>query len=130
MSTLTKASRIAEQVGDLGHAAADRLDHARNETAEVLHAAASSIRKGGRQGSKAIKDLTESTADTLDGAGSYVAKHDLRRTIGESRQIVRRYPAESLVLAAGVGFLTGFAFRRLTHVCAKPVRTRTESRDA
>jgi len=114
MNTLTslldeKASRIAEQVDDLGR-----------ETASGLHAAASSIRKGGRQGSKAIENLAESAANTLDGAGSYVKKHDLKRAIGESRHLVRRYPVESLVLAAGIGFLAGFAFLRLTHTCAKP----------
>ncbi len=107
MSTLTslldaKASLIAEQVDELGR-----------ETAGDLHAAASSI----RMGSKAIEDLAESAANKLDGAGSYVEKHNVKRTIGESRQLVRRYPAESLFLAAGVGFLTGFAIRRLTHVC-------------
>ena len=107
MSTLTsrldaKASRIARQVDELGR-----------ETAGGLHAAASSIRKG----SKAIEDLAESTANKLDGAGTYVEKHNLKRAIGESRHLVRRYPAESLLLAAGVGFLAGFAIRRLTHVC-------------
>jgi ElaB/YqjD/DUF883 family membrane-anchored ribosome-binding protein len=110
MSTLTslldeKASRIAQQVDGLGR-----------ETAESLHAAASSIRKG----SKAIDHLAKNTADKLDGAGTYVEKHNVKRAIGESRQIVRRYPVESLVLAAGVGFLAGFAFRRLTHSCDKP----------
>jgi ElaB/YqjD/DUF883 family membrane-anchored ribosome-binding protein len=109
MSTLTslldeKASRIAEEVDDLGR-----------ETAEGLHAAAASIRKG----SKAIEDVADSAADRLDGAGSYVEKHNVKRTIAESRQFVRRYPVESLVLAAGMGFLSGFAIRRLTHTCDK-----------
>lgn len=109
MSTLTslfddKASRIAEQVDDLGR-----------ETAGSLHAAASSIRKG----SKAIDDLAESTANKLDGAGSYVETHNVKRAIGESRQLVGRYPAESLFLAAGLGFVAGFAIRRLTHACDK-----------
>jgi hypothetical protein len=118
MSTLTslldeKASRITEQVDDIGR-----------ETAGGLHAAASSIRKGGRQGSKAIEDLAESTANTLDGAGSFVTKHNLKKTIGESRKLVRRYLARPytagpLVLAAGVGLLTGYAIRRLTHSCDK-----------
>jgi ElaB/YqjD/DUF883 family membrane-anchored ribosome-binding protein len=98
MSTLTN------RVNDLGR-----------ETAENLHAAASSIRKG----SKAIDDLAESAADRLDGAGSYVEKHNVKRTIGESRKLVRQHPTESLALAAGVGFVIGFAFRRLTHVCDK-----------
>lgn len=109
MSTLTsllngKASRIVEQVDDLGRGAA-----------ESLHGAASSIRKG----SKTIDNLAETTANRLDGAGSYVGKHTAKRTIAQSRQIVQRYPGKSLVLAVGLGFLTGFAIRRLTHACDK-----------
>jgi ElaB/YqjD/DUF883 family membrane-anchored ribosome-binding protein len=115
MPTLTslldeKASRIAGQVDDLGR-----------EAAASLHAAASTIRKGGHKGSKALEDLAEGAASRLDGAGSYVKKHDLKHTISESRQIARRYPVESLALAACVGFLTGFTIRRLTHVCTRTV---------
>lgn len=107
MSTLTsrlddKASQIAERVDGFGREAADSL-----------HAAASSIRKG----SKAIDDVAENTASKLDGVGSYVAKHNMKRAIGESRHLVGRYPVKSLVLAAGVGFLTAVALRRLTRTC-------------
>ena len=103
-----KASWIAEQADALGHQAAGNL-----------HAAAASIRKGGKQGSEAIEELAENTATRFDQAGSFVEEHDLKHAMGESRQLVRRYPVESLVLAAGVGFLTGFAARRLAHSCAK-----------
>ena len=47
--------------------------------------------------------------NTLDEAGSYIKKHDLKRTLGDSRQLVRRYPGESLAIAVGVGFLAGLA---------------------
>jgi hypothetical protein len=115
MTTLTsiideKVSRIAEQVDGLGRGAAGSL-----------HAAASSIRQGGQQGSRAIEDLAESTASKLDGAGSYVERHNLKTAMSESRRVVGRYPVESLLLAGGVGFLAGFAIRRLTHSCAKSV---------
>jgi ElaB/YqjD/DUF883 family membrane-anchored ribosome-binding protein len=93
-----------------------QLDGLGRETAESLHGAASSIRKG----SKTIEDLAESTAEKLDEAGAYVGKHNVKRAIAESRELVRRYPAESLFLAAGVGFLTGFAVRRMTHMCHMP----------
>jgi len=119
MSTLTslldsKASGIAEQVDNVGRG-----------TASGLHAAASTIRRGGRQGSKALKDLTENTADTLDGAGSFVEKHNLKHAVGEFRGTVRRYlgrryTAQSLVLGCGVGLVAGFAIRRLTHACDSP----------
>jgi ElaB/YqjD/DUF883 family membrane-anchored ribosome-binding protein len=109
MSTFTsllddKASRLAEQVDNLGRG-----------TSRSLHAAASSIRKG----SKALEDLAGDTASRLDDAGSYVGKHTVKRTVAQSRQVVQRYPAQSLVIAVGLGFLTGFAIRRLTHACDK-----------
>jgi hypothetical protein len=109
MSTVTsllggQASRIAGQVDDLAH-----------ETGESIHGVACSIRKSGQQGSKVIADLAESTATKLDGAGSFIEQHDLKNAIGESRQLVRRYPLESLALAVGVGFLTSFAIRRLAN---------------
>jgi hypothetical protein len=120
-----KVSRIAEHVEDLGREAADTLDHARNETAGGLHAAASSIRKGGRQGSKAIEDVAEGAASSLDEVGSYIKKHDLKRTVRDSRELVRRYPAESLVLAGGVGLLAGLAIWRLAQACGRGTRERT-----
>ena len=112
MSTLTslldeKASRIVEQGNNLGR-----------ETAESLHAAASTIRKS----SKAIEDVAKGTATKLDGAGSYIERHNVKRTIADSRQLFRRFPDQSLAVAAGVGFLAGFAIRRLTHSCDKSIR--------
>ena len=109
MSTLTslldgKASRIGEQMDSFGR-----------ETSASLHGAASAIRKG----LNAIDHLAESTAKRLDGAGSCVENHTVKRTLAQSRRLVGRYPGKSLVLAAGIGFLTGFAVLRLAHGCDK-----------
>jgi ElaB/YqjD/DUF883 family membrane-anchored ribosome-binding protein len=103
-----KASRIAEQLDDIGH-----------QAAESLHAAASSVRKGGQESSEAIEELAKSTASKLDHAGTFVERHNLKRAAAESRGLVRRFPVESLVMAAGVGFLTGFAVRQLAHSFGK-----------
>lgn len=94
-----KAARIAEHVDDLGR-----------ETAGHLHAAASSIRRG----TKAIDELAGNTANKLDDAGAYVEKHNAKRALADSRRLVREYPARSLLVAAGAGFLAGVAVRHLT----------------
>ncbi len=100
--------------------AAEHLDNLTRDVADNLRAAASSVRKGGRQGSKAVGDLAESTANRLEGAGTYIEKHDRIHTLARSRQLVRQHPVEFLAIAAGMGFLTGLAFRRLTHACERP----------
>ena len=111
MSTSTslpdeKTSRTAEQLDDFTREAADNF-----------HAVASAVREGGRHGSKTVEDLAEGAASRLDGAGTYIEKHDRIHTLARTRQLVRQYPAELLAVAAGVGFLTGVAVRRLTHSC-------------
>jgi ElaB/YqjD/DUF883 family membrane-anchored ribosome-binding protein len=93
MSTLTstideKVSQATAQAGGLTQ-----------EAAGNLHAAASSVRKA-----------AQLAADKLDEAGSYVGKYDVGKAVGESKRIIRQYPAELVAVAAGVGFLSGLAF--------------------
>jgi ElaB/YqjD/DUF883 family membrane-anchored ribosome-binding protein len=101
-------------ISDAGRNAGDVIDNAGNETAKSLHAAASSIRSNVRQGSKAIENLAESAASKLDKAGSFVKEHNLKRTLRKSGQAIGRYPAKSLAIAAGVGFLAAIALHRFT----------------
>jgi len=41
----------------------------------------------------------------------YVRSHDTRAMVDDAGDLVRRYPAQSLVAAAAVGFLVGRALR-------------------
>jgi hypothetical protein len=97
---------IAEKVSGIS----EKVDNISHETGGGLHAAASSIRRR----SEAVANLAESAAAKLDDAGSYVEKHDLKWIVGESRQILRRYRTKSVLIAVGLGFLAGFAIRRVT----------------
>jgi ElaB/YqjD/DUF883 family membrane-anchored ribosome-binding protein len=100
MSTLT--SLINEKASQIG----ERADGLTQETAGTLHAAASSVRAG-----------AATAANSLDEAGKYIESHNLKAAIGKSRLLVRKYPAELVAIAALVGFLSGVAFVRFTHVC-------------
>jgi ElaB/YqjD/DUF883 family membrane-anchored ribosome-binding protein len=111
----SKLSEIRDSVEDLGRAAGKKLDEARNETAAGLHTAASSIRTTGRHNSKQIDKLTTSAADKLDATASYIKEHDMRRVIASMRHFIRRHQKESLMVAAGIGVLGGFAVRQVTH---------------
>ena len=114
--TATKAGaglhRAQERVEDLGRAAGEKLDEARHGTAAALENAASSVRTTGRQGAKTIGTVSESAAGKLDSTAAYVRSHDVGGMLLNLRQVVALHPTRFLVLAAGIGFLAGSAFRR------------------
>jgi hypothetical protein len=101
-------------VEELGRSAGSRLNEARDETANRLHTAASTIRKTGRQGSEAIGNLATGAADRLDATASYVEDHDLQDAFNGLRRFGRRHLTGSLVFAAAVGFLAAAALNRAT----------------
>ena len=108
-----------ESIDELVRSAGKRLDNARDETGDALHAAASSVRTTGRQSSEAIDNLATGAADRLDATASYIEDHDLRDVFGGLRRFGRRHLTGSLVAAAAIGFLAGSALRRATHSCGR-----------
>jgi hypothetical protein len=105
-------SRAQEQVKDLGRIAGEKLDAARSGTADALENAAFSVRTNGRDGAKTIETMSESAAGKLDSTAAYVRSHDVGGMLGNLRQVIGRNPTGFLILAAGIGFLAGSAFRR------------------
>jgi hypothetical protein len=105
-------SRAQERVKDFGLAAAEKLDEAREGTAEALENAAWSVRTTGRAGAKTIETMSENAAGNLDSTAAYMRDHDLGGMLSNLRQVIVRNPTAFLVLAAGIGFLAGSGFRR------------------
>jgi hypothetical protein len=95
----------------LGRTAGEKLDEARNGTADALENAASSVRTTGRYGAETIGTLSESAAGKLDSTAAYVRSHDVGGMLISLRRVIRRHPTGFLVLAAGIGFLAGSAVR-------------------
>jgi ElaB/YqjD/DUF883 family membrane-anchored ribosome-binding protein len=104
-----------ESLEDLAQSAGRRLDHARDETGEALHAAADSVRTTGSR----VDNLASSAANRLDATASYVEDHDLRDVLTGLRRIARRHLTGSLLTAAAIGFLAGVALGRATRFCGK-----------
>ena len=121
-SELGKEAR--ESVEEFGRSAGRKVDQARDDTGDALHAAASSVRSTGRKSSEAIDNCSTRTADRLDATASYVEDHDLRDVFTGLRKFGRRHLTGSLVAAAALGFLAGSAISKATHSCARaPERT-------
>jgi ElaB/YqjD/DUF883 family membrane-anchored ribosome-binding protein len=111
--------QTAESMEELGRSVGRKLDDARDQTGDALHAAASSVRTTGRRGSKAIDNLATGTADRLDATASYIEDHDPRDMCTGVRSFSGRHLTGSLIAAAAVGFLAGSALSRMTHSCGR-----------
>jgi ElaB/YqjD/DUF883 family membrane-anchored ribosome-binding protein len=101
-----------ESIEELGRTAGKKIDGARDETGGALHAAASSVRTSGRQGSVAIRNLATGAADRLDATASYIEDHDLKGIATGLRRFGRRHLAGTLIAAGVIGFLFGSAMSR------------------
>ena len=129
MSSLMTLTETASELGkeakqsidQLGRSASRKLDRARDETGDALHAAASSVRETGRRSCKAIDTLATGTADRLDATASYVEDHDLSQVYAGLRRFASRHPSGSLLATAGIGFLAGLALCRVTHRLRKSI---------
>lgn len=127
MTTLQSVTETASDFGkdvtasleEFGRAAVTGLDEGRDETADALHTAASSVRKTGRQGSAAVDSLAAGTADQLDATASYVEDHDLKDVMTGLRRFGRRHLTGILVAAVAVGFLAGAAMHRAVQSCGR-----------
>ena len=103
--------KVAEAQGraeGLSRAASRKLDEARTETAGALRTAANSVRT-----------TAFSAADKLDATATYVEHHDGRSLLPACRQLIRRNPAGSFLVAAAMGFVAASALRHMLHSCAK-----------
>jgi ElaB/YqjD/DUF883 family membrane-anchored ribosome-binding protein len=114
-----KVSEAKESMEDIARSAGKKLEAGRDETADRLHSAASSVRTTGRHGSEAIDRIASGTANKLDSAASYVEDCDLKGVFVGLRQFARRHPTGSLVAAAVIGFLAGSALSGRTHARAR-----------
>jgi ElaB/YqjD/DUF883 family membrane-anchored ribosome-binding protein len=107
-----------EPVEELGRTAGRRLEQARDDTGDALHAAASSVRSTGRKSSDAIDNCSTRTADRLDATASYIEDHDLKDVFDGLWKFGRRHLTGSLVAAAAFGFLAGSAISKATRSCS------------
>lgn len=108
-----------ESAEELGRSAGRKIDGARNETGEALHATADNLRTTGRKGSEAIGGLANGTADQLDATASYVEDHDLKDVFTSLRRFALHHMAGAVVAGVAVGFLAGSALSRATHTCGR-----------
>jgi hypothetical protein len=103
------ASKVKDKAGQVVDIVSETLGHQRENAAEGLDRAASSIHDRAESvpgGPKVVK-MTHSIADGMESTASYLRDHDFKKMGKEIMDVCRRYPTPSLVAALAVGFLIG-----------------------
>jgi len=107
-----KASDVKEQFEGFGRTAGRKFEGAQRETAEALHGAASSVRAAAHETSKAIDDLGDRAAASLESTSFSVRRFDASGMVTDLRNLVRRNPGPSMLMAVAAGFCAGALVRR------------------
>ena len=101
----SKLSDIADNMGEMGRAAARALESRRGDTAATLHGAAATLRSTGDQVREKIDELVNTVADKLENAASYM------EGVGSPR---RRTATAQVLMAGGIALVVGIAMWRLS----------------
>jgi ElaB/YqjD/DUF883 family membrane-anchored ribosome-binding protein len=112
--TMTDAANTARQkVAETGRQTTGRIDEQRGPAADALQSAASTLHEKAEDlpGGQSVKSAAHSAADKLESTAGYIREHDIRAMLSDVEDVVKRNPGPSLLIAAGIGFLIGRAFR-------------------
>ena len=106
-AALSGAGEIKDQVGEAAGRARSKFDSARKPVADKLHDAADKVREHADR----ISGAAGSAADRLEASADYIKSRDARRMAQDLVGMIKRHPAQSLLIAGVIGYLVARAFR-------------------
>lgn len=107
------ASTAKQRVSETARQATDKIDEKRGPAADALESAASTIHEKAEDlpGGETVRSVAHSAAERLESTAGYIRGHDVRSMMSDVEEIVKRNPGPALLIAVGIGFLIGRAFR-------------------
>src|SRR5918912_63718 len=103
-----KAAQLAGDVKDkaqqVGTQATEKADAATTTVGEKITDVAQTIREKAPE-SGPVAQAADTTAQTLERAGTYLREQDLSEMRADLEGLIRRHPLESLLVGLGIGFL-------------------------
>jgi ElaB/YqjD/DUF883 family membrane-anchored ribosome-binding protein len=107
MKISEKAAGLKEKVADFGRQTVDSIDNSRQSAAGALESTASTLHASGEQ----LSGVAHAAANKIQATADYVRQTDLKGMADDVTNIVKRYPGQSLAVAAVLGFLVARGFR-------------------
>lgn len=117
-----KAANLADQAQQAGAQVADKAQHFGTQVAGKADAATTTVGekltdvaqtiRDKAPNSGPVADAADTTADTLQRAGTYLREQDLADIRSDVEGLIRRHPIEALLVGLGVGYLLARSMRR------------------
>jgi hypothetical protein len=119
MKLSEKAAEVKEKAADFGRRTVESIDGSRettagalDQTAAKLHSHVDQLSGAAHKAADRISGVAHGTADKLQAAADYIRETDLKAMREDIKDVVKRYPGPSLVVAAVLGFLVARSLRR------------------
>ena len=87
------------------------IDSAREPIADTLLGAADTLRARGKRLPRAAAGIAQGAADGLEASATYLVSKTVPQMMEDVLSLVRKNPAQSLLIAGALGFLLGRALR-------------------
>jgi ElaB/YqjD/DUF883 family membrane-anchored ribosome-binding protein len=110
-SAKQQAQHAREKAGDMAGQAHDKADAGMDRAAEGLGRAADTLREQGSSREGKVGNVATSAASALEQGAEKLRTSDTDQLLNELEAMVRRKPVESMLVAAGVGFILSKALR-------------------
>ena len=105
------AGQAQEKAGEMAGQAQEKADMGLQKTAESLEKAAETLRQKAEGQDGSMSNVATTAADALEQGAGYLKGTDTEQLLDDLEAMVRQRPVESLLVAAGVGFVVSKALR-------------------
>lgn len=105
------AQQAKQKAGEMGGQAQEKADQGMEKAAEGLHRAAETLREQGEGREGKVGSVATSAAGALEQGAERLRGSDTDQLLNEVEAMVRRKPVESVLVAAGIGFVLSKALR-------------------
>jgi ElaB/YqjD/DUF883 family membrane-anchored ribosome-binding protein len=102
-----KVSAAKEKVAEFGRKAVDSIDAQRTPAANALDKSAAVLSQTGDK----VGNAARATGDKLKASADYLRETDVQGMVSDVNDLVKRYPGQSLAIAAIAGFLLARVMR-------------------
>lgn len=107
----SKMDEGKKKADEMAGTARDRADQGMDKAADSMDKAADMLRQRGEEQGGTVGSMAGTAADAMESAGAYLHDSNTGEMMDQLETYIRKNPTQSLLIAAGVGFVLAKAFK-------------------